>query len=339
MDSCTICGNPTANRLHTAREMMYGLREEFPYLECAACGCLQIVTVPPDMQRFYPAHYYSFRTEAPRRTGGLSGFLRRARARYCLLGANRLPGLRSRRYDDFEWFKKTRTTFRSRILDVGCGSGSRLLDMAGDGFTDLTGQDLFVPASVDYGNGVRILKCGIADLPGPYDLIMLHHSFEHMPEPLRVLQTLRNQIAPGGFMLICVPVVAWAWRHYGTDWVGVDAPRHLFLYTERGLRHLAGKAGLDVVDVVYDSGALQFWASELIHRGLPWMESTETGLRSGQHHFGRSEIRAFKRRARELNRARDGDAACFYLRRREETPPEAGPGDGPSASFARTTSR
>lgn len=323
MNSCAICGNSTANRLHTAREMMYGLREEFPYLECSACGCLQIVTTPPDMQRYYPACYYSFRTEAPRRIGGLSGFLRRQRARYCRFGSNRLWGLRSTRYGAFEWFKKTHTTFRSRILDVGCGSGSRLLDMAGDGFTDLTGQDLFVPASVDYGNGVRILKCGLADLPGPYDLIVLHHSFEHMPEPLRVLQDLRKQTAPGGHVLICLPVVAWAWRHYGTDWVGVDAPRHLFLYTERGLRLLAGKAGLDVVDVVYDSGALQFWASELIRRGMLWVEPTGTGVRSGQHHFSRSEMRTFKRRAQDLNRQGDGDAACFYLRRREGAPPGA----------------
>lgn len=319
MDACAICGNSPGNRRHTAREMMFGLRDEFSYLECASCGCLQIVDAPADMQGYYPADYYSFRKAETRHSGRLSAFLLRLRARYCLLGPNLPPGLGSQRYGAYEWFRKTRATLQSRILDVGCGAGRRLLDMAQEGFADLTGQDLFIPESIDYGNGIRVLKSELSDIKGPYDLIMLHHSFEHMPEPLAVMQDLRRLTAPGGFVLIRVPVVAWAWRHYGTDWVGVDAPRHLFLHTEKSLRLLAEKSGFEVADVVYDSGALQFWASELIRRDLPLTERTDAGLRSRKHVFSRREMRDFKRRARELNCQGEGDAACFYLRPRQET--------------------
>jgi hypothetical protein len=56
---CQICGNARDNRLHRAREMMLGLRDEFEYVECAACSTLQIKAIP-DLSRYYPRDYYSF---------------------------------------------------------------------------------------------------------------------------------------------------------------------------------------------------------------------------------------------------------------------------------------
>ena len=32
----------------------------FNTLECANCGCLQIIETPKDLSRFYPTEYYSF---------------------------------------------------------------------------------------------------------------------------------------------------------------------------------------------------------------------------------------------------------------------------------------
>lgn len=298
-----------------AREMMFGTRERFPYFECGACGCLQIAEIPRDPGKYYPAGYYSLERRRPGRRHPLRSFLVRSRARYCLLGSNRLWGLRSKRYGSYEWFKKTGTRFDSRILDIGCGSGRRLLEMAAEGFTNLTGQDVFLPESIDYGNGVRILKADLAALTGEYDLIMLHHSLEHMPAPATVLRETHRLLAPEGYVLIRIPVAARAWREYGADWVGIDAPRHLFIHTVASMKLLAERSGFETADVVFDSGALQFWASELIRRDLPLMETTAQGMRSRKSLFGRREMRRFKRRAAGLNRRGEGDAACFYLRR------------------------
>ena len=49
--TCAICGNQPNNTIHIAREMMFGLRDAFRYLECAACGCVQLLDVPSDMSR------------------------------------------------------------------------------------------------------------------------------------------------------------------------------------------------------------------------------------------------------------------------------------------------
>jgi hypothetical protein len=41
-DVCRVCGNSSGNRVHRAREMFAGTRDEFDYVECASCGTLQI---------------------------------------------------------------------------------------------------------------------------------------------------------------------------------------------------------------------------------------------------------------------------------------------------------
>ena len=57
-ESCRICGNSENNRKHIAREMMFGTRERFEYLECARCGTVQLIDVP-DLSRYYPEDYYA----------------------------------------------------------------------------------------------------------------------------------------------------------------------------------------------------------------------------------------------------------------------------------------
>jgi hypothetical protein len=58
---CSICGNTGGNKTHSVREMMFGMRDVFQYLECGACGCLQLLNIPKDMGKYYPEQYYSFR--------------------------------------------------------------------------------------------------------------------------------------------------------------------------------------------------------------------------------------------------------------------------------------
>lgn len=57
---CNVCGNEDNNSPYVIREMMFGLRHEFTYIQCAKCGCLQIARIPEDMDVYYPDSYYSF---------------------------------------------------------------------------------------------------------------------------------------------------------------------------------------------------------------------------------------------------------------------------------------
>ena len=297
---------------------MFGWREEFEYLECARCGCLQIAEIPANLAKYYPSDgYYSYKAPKAKRNPGWALALRHERTRYWL-GELSVPGAllaaASKRNEHFDWFRGRGVRLDSRILDVGCGAGGLLMKLQRDGFTALLGADPFIQADIDYGNGVRILKKSVDELDGRYDFIMLHHSFEHMPDPAAALRALAPRLAPGGTLLLRIPVAdCWARRHYGIDWMAWDAPRHLYLHTRKSMALLAEGAGLAIGEVVCDSSGQQFSSSELYIRGVPYVEHGKYRPGGRADAFSQQEWDGFQRRAAELNARGEGDTACFYL--------------------------
>ena len=201
MNICRICGNAEGNAVFFPKEMMFGWREEFEYLECVRCGCLQIVDIPSNLAKYYPSDgYYSYKAPKKKENPGWVLALRHARTRHWLGENSALGGLLasvSKRNEHFDWFRGRGVRLDSRILDVGCGAGGLLMKLQRDGFTKLLGADPFIEADIDYGNGVCILKKSVEQLEGEYDFIMLHHSFEHMPDGAAALKALAPRLAAG----------------------------------------------------------------------------------------------------------------------------------------------
>lgn len=318
MNECRVCNNAKDNGSFVAREMMFGFGDEFRYLECSDCGCLQIADAPTDLSKYYPDFYYAF--DQPARQTPLKRSLKRRRARAALGRRDYLGKLLVTIYGApkfVPWLAPTGIGFEDSILDVGCGRGKLLLEMHASGFTDLTGVDPYVEGDVDYGSGVRVFNSELSDYVGRHDFVMLHHAFEHMSDPVASLEQLYRIVKPGGGVLIRTPVAgSHAWRTYGPDWAQIDAPRHQVIHTEKSIEICANKAGFDVVDTIYDSTALQFWASEQYRRGIALRDENSYDVNPQRSPFSEDEIRAFQAEADRLNAAHDGDQASFYLRRR-----------------------
>ncbi len=305
---CRFCGGTRGHRSHVVLEMMFGLREPFEYLECGTCGSLRIKTVPQDLERHYPSRYYAFSEDSH---GALYRLARRARDRYAFSGrgilGRALASVR-RRPPYLAWLRKLGITYESSILDVGCGGGVLVSSLADAGFT-VTGIDAFIDAPKTLSNGRRILRQSLEQTVDRYDAVMLHHSLEHMRDPAAAFGHLRRLVNPGGTVLIRTPLVGQrAWRQYGVNWVGLDAPRHLYIPSRDGMLRLAAAHGFAVGDVVFDSTSSQFWASELYSLGIPLHGSSPAS------HFSRSELARFEAETRRANAEEDGDQACFYLR-------------------------
>jgi len=196
--------------------------------------------------------------------------------------------------------------FDSSILDVGCGSGRVILSMQRSGFTNLTGIDPFLKEDLQNTKYLKILKRDLFEMSGKFDFVMLHHSFEHMDQPEKVLNKIRELMNPNGKLLIRIPVAnAYAWRKYHTHWIQLDAPRHLFLHTSLTMNLLAGKTGLNLDQIEYDSTFVQFASSEKYFRDLPFSDDFSM--------FTGKQMRDFSKEAERLNKIGDGDSACFYL--------------------------
>ncbi|MDP2828654.1 MAG: class I SAM-dependent methyltransferase [Sulfuricellaceae bacterium] len=311
---CRICDTGSDHTYFRIREMFFGTREQFDYFECSHCGTIQICDIPANLGRHYPSDYYSF---APARTKSASKIeiaLRRRRSDAWLgndIGiVGRLLARMSRRKETyFEWIENTSLSTNSRIVDVGCGSGARLLKMQRNGFRRLSGLDPFIDETIEYPNGVTVYKRSLADDIGSYDLIMLHHSFEHMPDPVATISDIARCMSPEGRALIRLPIAGnYAWRTYRENWFQLDAPRHLVIPTVRAMRMLAATADLEVERYFFESKSDQFLSSEAYRQDIPLIEQKHLPRRSVD------ELARLKMLADRLNREEDGDQGGFVLR-------------------------
>jgi 2-polyprenyl-3-methyl-5-hydroxy-6-metoxy-1,4-benzoquinol methylase len=319
MRPCWICENVQGNKSHIAREMMFGFRDEFEYLECISCGCVQIATIPDDLSKYYPDNYYSMKKIRSRSKNPIQRFVLRQRAQHQLGDRNVLGWLIARAgrpRDYFDWLRRGGVRLDSEILDVGCGSGSFLVKLKRHGFTRLSGIDPFLGEDIEYGDGLHIQKKALAEVDGRFDFILLNHSFEHMRDPLSALVEIRRLLNPDGCALLRMPYAdSYAWRKYRTHWVQLDAPRHLILHTGKSMRILSEAAGLRLSDITFDSTEFQFLGSEQYLQDIPLIDPRSFLENPGNSLFTSTEIGSFSKKAVELNLQGEGDQACFFLNR------------------------
>jgi SAM-dependent methyltransferase len=320
--ACQICGDATGTT-YQAPERMFGLGGCFTYLECSGCGCVQQLSPPADLTPYYPPNYYSFQEEEPADflPGGWRLRIFRARNQAQFFGGVLRPVVKWKERPDFAWvvplFQHTGIRrLDARILDVGCGLGLLLKRLRQAGFSRLVGCDPFLPEPITQGSELIIHACAIDQLlpdeRSRFDLIMFHHSLEHIADPIGPLMAAEALLAPNGVCLIGTPVSSSeAWQTYRADWVELDPPRHFFLHTHRSLTMAARQAGLRVERIQQDGGPLEFWGSELYRRGLTLMTS-EGRFRTPADVFSAEEMQSFAERSARANAAGAGGRALFY---------------------------
>lgn len=342
---CLICGGDLGEPV-VAAERMFGMGGEFPYAACRACGCLQICAAPRDLSPYYPAdRYYSFSANPLQRVSFQS---RPLRAR--LLGWLQAPALFDRSGDaaaaragsgiarlrrrprkSLEWVRYVlrhtpAPSFRMSILDVGCGEGSLLKELAALGFRNLHGADPFIGADGSPHRSIRLHACAIESLPAEsrFDLILFNHSLEHIADQHATLRSVERFLTRDGVCRIEVPVAGCeAWETYGAHWSELDAPRHLVLHTEQSMRLLARQCGMEVVDAEYVGTSFEYWGSEMYRRGITLYDEATGTTRKATSVFGEEEMAGFERKAAEANRAGRGGRILFTLQRTAAAAAEA----------------
>lgn len=297
---CKFCGNGELN-FFQARERMLGLGGDFRYAECLSCGSLQLDSIPEDLSAYYPTNYYSF---TPLQTSA-----RKTRI---------LKNIRMRVFLDFGlewkapmygyWLKKVHPSFSARIADVGCGNGQLLYELYASGYSDLHGFDPFMAEEKQIAKGLTLWKKRIEESENLFDLIMMHHSFEHMEDPHEVLKSCFQQLKPGGKLLIRCPVAdAVVWKESRELWVQLDAPRHLIIPTVQGLQIKASEVGFVLDEVEFDSSDFQFWGTELYRKG------EILDVKMINKFFSKEDRIGLQKKALRYNQEGKGDQACFYL--------------------------
>ena len=86
---------------------------------------------------------------------------------------------------------------------------------------------------------------------GPYDVISLTHVFEHLAEPVAMLERLRDLLSDRGFIFITAPHRPYGWK-FGDGLAGFDGwsynhvPAHLQYFNREAFQRAAAASGLEV---------------------------------------------------------------------------------------------
>jgi SAM-dependent methyltransferase len=331
MSDCVACGSNEVSERLRVREFMFGTGESFPYDVCASCGSVRLAEVPTDLSPYYPEDYYSVDLDPERILGrppvrqftatmassvlfGSGRAANAARAMIArrqfhtllsLLGSVRAAGLPRGR--------------QTSVLDVGCGSGVLLYALALGGMTSVTGVDPFAPGDRVLDNGATILRRDLAEVEGTFDLVMFHHSFEHVPDPGASLEQALARLGPQGRILVRMPTASSdAFDHYREGWVQLDAPRHLTVFSREGMAQLSAAHGLRVVATHDDSTSFQFWGSEQALLGIPFNAANSHFANPKGSPFTTDQVRIWERESSRLNAIGRGDQSAWVLARGDE---------------------
>lgn len=99
-------------------------------------------------------------------------------------------------------------------LDLGCGRGFLLGQLADHGLHNLTGVDVYDdvdPRGWRYVRGDLTRRLPFED--GAYECVIAGEIIEHVPNPDDLLREIRRVLRPGGLVLVSTPnMVSWANR-------------------------------------------------------------------------------------------------------------------------------
>lgn len=269
--SCKLCGASGMFQTYLVREMMQNTRDEFEYFICDGCEAMQIKNIPENMGDYYGSNYYSFDNKLDKNvkfTGEIVS--------------------------------------NKKILDVGCGDGRFLNKLAEKGFGNLYGCDPFIEEELRYGDRITIFKKTIHEMTeGDFDEILMMDSFEHVTDPMEVMNSAAKLLKDDGLLTMRIPFYPnIAIDLFGTDWYQWDAPRHIFIHSLKSLLYIEERVPLKMKSLRFDANKYQLIDSYLYQKDIPYREHTFDVIDS---YISKQEQEEIDRITEESNQNQYGD--------------------------------
>jgi 2-polyprenyl-3-methyl-5-hydroxy-6-metoxy-1,4-benzoquinol methylase len=139
----------------------------------------------------------------------------------------------------------------ARLLDVGCGSGAFLQVMKALGWQTVGLEPDPKACEFARASGLDVHTGSLQNTtlePASFDAITLNHVIEHLHDPKGDLDVCLRLLRPGGTLWITTPNLgSIGHRRYGKDWLHLDPPRHLVLFTLKSLEGLIQRSGFELL--------------------------------------------------------------------------------------------
>ena len=235
--ACDLCGAENTRTLYTNADWNLPGLDAFALVQCEQCGLIYLNPrpAPQAIGAFYPQDYAPFRPAIEDERWALMRWMRRRKMQ--------------RRRALVEHYSGAS---RGRVLDVGCATGIFLHEMAQAGW-EAVGVEL-TPEAAEYARrrfGLEVFTGQLEEAPlaeGTFDAVTFWDVLEHTYSPRRTLKRSAALLKPGGIVVINIPNwESFERRIFGAQWIGLDPPRHLYVFPRHTLTALLEDAGFKVL--------------------------------------------------------------------------------------------
>jgi 2-polyprenyl-3-methyl-5-hydroxy-6-metoxy-1,4-benzoquinol methylase len=247
--TCSLCGSQGELLYKDLEDKLYGAPGVWTFKRCPAIGCgllwLDPMPVEEDVSKAYAKYYThgdipanSQESSSAERFPSILRIFRDLLLRATSISRERRR-LASMYLDEVP---------PGRVLDVGCGDGSRLERLRALGW-DVSGQEIDGKAASHaiqfYGVQVHLGSLSEADFgEGSFDAIVMNHVVEHVHDPVRLFSECRHLLKKNGVLVAVTPnSESCGHKRFGPSWRGLEPPRHIHLFNQSTLRKLAGLVG------------------------------------------------------------------------------------------------
>jgi 2-polyprenyl-3-methyl-5-hydroxy-6-metoxy-1,4-benzoquinol methylase len=178
---------------------------------------------------------------------------------------------------------------RGVLLDVGCGNGATLQLGRQLGWQPM-GIELDAAAvQTARAQGLQVEQGSyeaLAQYAGLADCLVCSHVIEHVHDPLHLLRLLVAALKPGGVLLLSAPnATSYLRTHYGDNWRGLEAPRHVAIPAAQWLIQWLQAAGLQCVQEASYDGPMATESERIARRSLVTLATDATqGLAAMRAH-------------------------------------------------------
>jgi len=138
--------------------------------------------------------------------------------------------------------------YKTKILDVGCSTGSMLEYLQNKGYVNIKGIEVnnyAVQVCLSKKLDVKEMDTSNLKLDEEFDVIYLNHVLEHIGNLNDFISRIKNHLNPGGFILIAVPNIGGKGAD-SENWIGYQFEQHYWHFTPGTLEKIFTKNGFEL---------------------------------------------------------------------------------------------
>lgn len=209
----------------------------FEYRLCERCDSEWLEPRPgdDDLAALYPDGYHAYADDH----GIVAKLLVRTRAM-----------IRGRRY------RSMLRDGKASLFDVGAGDTRHFRELAEYGDFEFSGVEIQAAVAERGRQEGYAITTGTLETMDVtphlhrHDIVSMNHLIEHVVDPGEVLRRTHSMLRPGGWVIGQLPTnTGWESRVFGSTWAGYHYPRHLQVFSRRGLRELLERMGFEDVEI------------------------------------------------------------------------------------------